>query len=167
VWAKFNRVKTKNVKEKKMSIIVKGNPYPQSQEAIHASFCYSGINDLFYISEIPEANQIIFSARDRHCAKAMIVKFYQLIRTMEYQLYKDKPLAFEEINKLVAEGIYCCQILVRARSASSDVKPFTDNSEVLVFIPNSPEGAKDLIKQFEHAIDEIKAVFKFDSAEKL
>ncbi len=148
-----------------MSIIVKGNPYPQSQEAIHGSFCYSGVNDIFYISEIPEVNQIIFSARDKHCAKNLIAKLYNLIKTMEYSLYRDNPLRFEELSNLVADGIYCCQIIVRARSASVDVKPFTDGSDVLVFIPNSPQGAKDLIAQFEHAINQIKTVFKFDNPE--
>lgn len=149
-----------------MSIVVKGNPFPQSQEAVHAQLQRYN-DDSFYVSDIPEANSIIFSAKDRNCARELMARLHQVVKSLEYEVNKESSYSSYDHMAFESQGLYALEFVVRARSASVHVKEFTDASDVLVIIPNSPQGAKDLIAQFERAISEIKTVFKFDNPEQL
>lgn len=70
----------------------------------------------------------------------------------------------EKMNEATKQegGIYANEIHVSAGSASVSIKPGTDASDVLVFIPTSPHGARDLIEQYKRSINEIETVFGFD-----
>ena len=149
-----------------MSIIVKGNPFPQSEEAIHAQLQRYN-DDSFYISEVYGTDSVVFSAKNKNCARELMARLHQITRAVEHEINKEQSYSSYDHIAFESQGLYALEFVVRARSASVHVKEFTDASDVLVIIPNSPQGAKDLIDQFERAISEIKTVFKFDNPEQL
>lgn len=145
-----------------MSLIVKGNPFPQSEEAIHATMVYRN-EDIFYVSEIPEINQIIFSAKNVACAEVLLSKLNYLCESLRYSLHQKFKISYEDVLRQPEVMLFASEFCISGRAAKISV--LNNNSHdyaSLIIIPTGSEGAKHLIEKYKIAINELEAAFQFD-----